>query len=169
MFHATQRTSATLELLAHDPFQSPPRATARQLALEKHAVARLGGRAQEIINEQAVNKSDAVVAFFDSRLGTATGVDVSGTAEEINKAADAGKPIHVYSSQEDLPRDVETDQLEALKAFQNGLHDRVCSATTPAPQTWPTKSLAGSSWPRRMRAKNPRCGRPRPPGFDRLM
>jgi hypothetical protein len=26
---------------------------------EKHAVARLGGRAQEIINEQAVNQSDA--------------------------------------------------------------------------------------------------------------
>lgn len=91
---------------------------------EKHAVARLGGRPQEIINEQAVNQSDAVVAFFDSRLGTKTGVDVSGTAEEINKAADAGKPVHVYFSQEDLPRDVDTQQIEALKAFQSGLRDR---------------------------------------------
>ena len=91
---------------------------------EKHAVARLGGRAQEIINEQAVNQSDAVVAFVDSRLGTATGVDVSGTAEEIKRAADAGKPVHVYFSQEDLPRDVDADQLEALKAFQSGLRDR---------------------------------------------
>jgi hypothetical protein len=91
---------------------------------EKHAVARLGGRPQEIINEQAVNQSDVVVAFFDSRLGTNTGVDVSGTAEEINKAADAGKPVHVYFSQEDLPRDVDTQQIEALKAFQDGLRDR---------------------------------------------
>lgn len=91
---------------------------------EKHAVARLGGRPQDIINEQAVNHSDAVVAFFDSRLGTDTGVDVSGTAEEISKAADAGKPVHVYFSQEDLPRDVDTDQLEALKAFQDDLRDR---------------------------------------------
>lgn len=91
---------------------------------EKHAVARLGGRPQEIINEQAVNQSDAVVAFFDSRLGTNTGVDVSGTAEEINKAADAGKAVHVYFSQEDLPREVDTQQLEALKAFQAGLRDR---------------------------------------------
>jgi hypothetical protein len=91
---------------------------------DKHAVARLGGRPQEIINEQAVNQSDVVVAFFDSRLGTNTGVDVSGTAEEINKAADAGKPVHVYFSQEDLPRDVDTEQIEALKAFQDGLRDR---------------------------------------------
>ena len=91
---------------------------------ERHAVPRLGGRAQEIINEQAVSKSDAVVAFFDSRLGTTTGVDVSGTAEEINKAADAGKPVHVYFSREDLPRDVDPEQLQNLKDFQTGLEER---------------------------------------------
>lgn len=91
---------------------------------EKHAVPRLGGRAQEIINEQAVSKADAVVAFFDSKLGTNTGVDVSGTAEEINRAADAGKPVHVYFSREDLPRDVDPEQLQALKDFQKGLEKR---------------------------------------------
>lgn len=91
---------------------------------EKHAVPRIGGRAQEVINEQAVSKADAVVAFFDSKLGTNTGVDVSGTAEEINKAADAGKPVHVYFSREDLARDVDTEQLQALKEFQEGLKDR---------------------------------------------
>lgn len=91
---------------------------------EKHAVPRIGGRAQEVINEQAVSKADAVVAFFDSKLGTNTGVDVSGTAEEINKAADAGKPVHVYFSREDLARDVDTEQLQALKEFQEGLKER---------------------------------------------
>lgn len=91
---------------------------------EKHAVPRLGGRAQEIINEQAVGQADAVVAFFDSKLGTDTGVDVSGTAEEINKADDAGKPVHVYFSREDLSRDVDPEQLQALKDFQEGLEQR---------------------------------------------
>lgn len=91
---------------------------------EKHAVPRLGARAQEIINEQAVSKADAVIAFFDGKLGTNTGVDVSGTAEEINKAADAGKPVHVYFSREDLPRDVDPVQLQALKEFQKGLEER---------------------------------------------
>lgn len=91
---------------------------------EKHAVPRLGGRAQEIINEQAVSKADAVVAFFDSKLGSNTGVDVSGTAEEINGAADAGKPVHVFFSREDLSRDVDPQQLRALKDFQKGLEKR---------------------------------------------
>ena len=91
---------------------------------EKHAVPRLGGRPQKIINEQAVNQSDVVVAFFNNRLGTETGVDVSGTAEEINRAADAGKPVHVYFSEGDLPRNVDTGQLEALRAFQEGLEQR---------------------------------------------
>ena len=57
-------------------------------------------------------------------MGTNTGVDVSGTAEEINKAADAGKAVHVYFSQEDLPRDADTKQIDALRAFQEGLEDR---------------------------------------------
>lgn len=91
---------------------------------ERHSVPKLGGRAQAIINEQAVDRSDIVVAFFDSRLGTATGVDVSGTAEEITKAADAGKPVHVYFSDERLPRDVDGDQLAALRTFEEDLRRR---------------------------------------------
>lgn len=74
---------------------------------ERHAVAKVGDRPQAIINAQAVDKADVVVAFFDSRLGTATEVDVSGTAEEINRAADLGKSVHVYFSEEPLPRDVD--------------------------------------------------------------
>jgi hypothetical protein len=91
---------------------------------ERHAVARVGGRPQEIINAQAVDKADIVVAFFDSRLGTSTGVDVSGTAEEINRAVDLGKPVHVYFSDEPLPRDVDNEQLKALREFQAGLEQR---------------------------------------------
>lgn len=63
---------------------------------ERSSVPSLGGRAQSIINSQAVDRADIVIAFFDSRLGTSTGIDVSGTAEEIRRAHSNGKPVHVY-------------------------------------------------------------------------
>lgn len=91
---------------------------------ERHAVARIGDRPQALINAQAVDRSDVVVAFFDSRLGTSTGVDVSGTAEEINRAADLGKPVHVYFSEEPLPRDADLEQVAALNAFKAELETR---------------------------------------------
>ena len=91
---------------------------------ERHAVAKVGKRPQAIINAQAVDQADVVVAFFDSRLGTETGVDVSGTAEEINRAVDLGKSVHVYFSEEPLPRDVDDEQLKALRAFQAELERR---------------------------------------------
>jgi hypothetical protein len=91
---------------------------------ERHAVARVGQRPQAIINAQAVDQADIVVAFFDSRLGTETDVDVSGTAEEINRAVDQGKPVHVYFSNEPLPNDVYVQQLQALREFKGSLQDR---------------------------------------------
>lgn len=91
---------------------------------ERHAVARVGDRPQALLNSQAVDRADIVLAFFDSRLGTETGVDVSGTAEEINRAVDAGKPVHVYFSGEPLPRDVDPRQIQALRSFQAEMEGR---------------------------------------------
>lgn len=91
---------------------------------ERHAVARVGDRPQALLNSQAVDRADIVLAFFDSRLGTETGVDVSGTAEEINRAVDAGKPVHVYFSEEPLPRDVDPRQIQALRTFQAEMDSR---------------------------------------------
>lgn len=91
---------------------------------ERHVVPRMGDRPQALINSQVVDQADIVVAFFDSKLGSATGVDVSGTAEEINRGIDMGKPVHVYFSEEDLPRDVDEEQLAALRAFQKELQER---------------------------------------------
>lgn len=90
---------------------------------ERHAVARLGDRAQGLINAQAVDRADVVVAFFDSRLGTSTGVDVSGTAEEIRRAIEQDKPVHVYFSSEPIPRDADLSQLEALESFKSDLEE----------------------------------------------
>jgi hypothetical protein len=88
---------------------------------ERHAVAVLGDRPQALINAQAVDQADVVVAFFDSRLGTHTGVDVSGTAEEISRARELGKPVHVYFSTEALPRDIDPGQIAALNEFKSEL------------------------------------------------
>ncbi|RIS61417.1 hypothetical protein [Mycobacteroides abscessus] len=85
---------------------------------ETNAVPELGGSAQDIIDRQAVESCDVVIATFNSRLGTATDDAVSGTAHEIIKAHQAGKPVHVYFSTEPLPRDTRPDELQRLKDFQ---------------------------------------------------
>jgi len=89
---------------------------------EQHAVPRLGAGPQSVINQQALERADVVVAFFDARLGTETADAVSGTAEEILKSRDAGKPVHVYFSTEDVPRGrLDAEQINALQSFREGL------------------------------------------------
>lgn len=85
---------------------------------EQHSVPLLGGHPQSVINAQAVDRADVVVAFFDSRLGTETPEAVSGTAEEIRRAHTEGKPVHIYFSTEDIPRSADPDQLAKLARFK---------------------------------------------------
>lgn len=89
---------------------------------EQHSVPVLGGHPQSVINSQAVDRADVVVAFFDSRIGTETPEAVSGTAEEIKRAHAAGKPVHVYFSTEDIPRSsADADQLAKLAQFKKDM------------------------------------------------
>jgi hypothetical protein len=88
---------------------------------ERHAVPVLGQSAQSVINSQAVDQADIVVALFDSRLGEATQVALSGTVEEIERAHAAGKPVHVYFSTAPLPRDVDVEQFARLQDFRADL------------------------------------------------
>ena len=81
--------------------------SAQVILLPRHwksdAVPRLGaGGGQGVINEQLVDDADIVIALFDSRLGQATADAVSGTAEEIQRAVDAGKHVHVWFSNEPI-------------------------------------------------------------------
>ena len=87
---------------------------------ESH-VPMLGTSPQDLINKDLVDRCDIVVAIFDTRLGTPTGVALSGTAEEIERANRARKPVHVYFSRDALPRDVDTQQLDGLRRFEDGL------------------------------------------------
>lgn len=88
---------------------------------ETSAVPRLGARPQGVINQQLVDAADIVIALFDSRLGMETGEAVSGTAEEIERAHEARKPVHVWFSDEPIPRDADLDQVAALRNFKEKL------------------------------------------------
>lgn len=92
---------------------------------EHHAIPVLGQGAQSVINGQALDRADIVIAFFDARLGSATPDAVSGTAEEIERAHAAGKPVHVYFSTEPVSRhNIDADQLLHLQEFRKELASR---------------------------------------------
>ena len=84
----------------------------------------LGGHPQSLINSQGVDESDIVFALFGSRLGSPTPDAVSGTVEEIERAVESGKPVHLYFSTAALPNDVDTRQLDGLREFRAEISQR---------------------------------------------
>lgn len=79
---------------------------------------------QSVINSQLVDDADIVIALFDSRLGQATDSAVSGTAEEIERAAASGKPVHVWFSDEPVNRNADLEELGRLQKFRTELEDK---------------------------------------------
>ncbi|MGO8964757.1 hypothetical protein [Mycobacterium sp.] len=55
-----------------------------------------GDYAQDVLNDQLVNDSDAGLAVFTDRLGTPTEEHESGTAEEIHRLRQQGKDVAVF-------------------------------------------------------------------------
>lgn len=91
---------------------------------ETSSVPLLGSHPQSLINTQGVDDSDIVFALFGSRLGSPTPDAVSGTVEEIERAIGQGKLVHLYFSTAPLPNDVDTKQLEGLRAFKAEISQR---------------------------------------------
>ena len=86
---------------------------------ESHSAPFLGNRPQAIINEQLVNECDLLVGVFWTRIGTHTGVSVSGTAEEIEQFVAQNKPVMLYFSQSPIdPEKIEIDQFTVLRSFK---------------------------------------------------
>lgn len=86
---------------------------------ESHSAPLLGNRPQAIINEQIVNDCDLLVGVFWTRIGTHTGVSVSGTAEEIERFVSLNKPVMLYFSQSPVdPEKIEIDQFTVLRSFK---------------------------------------------------
>lgn len=61
----------------------------------EHAASEFGEPPQDILNRQLVDVVDLGIAIFWNRLGTKTSHAESGTAEEISRLHDAGKPVSV--------------------------------------------------------------------------
>lgn len=76
--------------------------------------------AQTHIDDILVEKSDALVAIFGSRLGSPTENYVSGTVEEIEEHRKAGKPVMVFFS-ENLDFNQNIDQLKGLQEYRSQL------------------------------------------------
>ena len=80
--------------------------------------------AQSVIDSQLVDSADIVIAVFDSRLGQATEGAVSGTAHEIERTTEAGKPVHVYFSDEPISRSADPAELARLKSFRKEMESK---------------------------------------------
>lgn len=86
---------------------------------ETHSSPSMGERPQAIINKQILENCDLLVAAFWTRIGSPTGVAVSGTVEEIQEHLDAGKPAMIYFSSAPVhPDSVSGEQYAALKEFK---------------------------------------------------
>ncbi len=85
---------------------------------ESHTFPASGARPQAIVNEQIGGSGDGLIGIFGMKLGTPTGVALSGTIEEIEIFRNAGKQVSLYFSTAAVPRDADRAQLEALEAYQ---------------------------------------------------
>ncbi|MGO9350785.1 MAG: hypothetical protein ACLP3C_08115 [Mycobacterium sp.] len=79
---------------------------------------------QAVIDSQIVDDADIVIAVFDSRLGKQTQGAVSGTAYEIERTADSGKPVHVYFSDEPISRSADPAELARLNEFRTEMEEK---------------------------------------------
>jgi hypothetical protein len=88
---------------------------------ETHAHPASGDYPQGIINKQIVDDCDILIGAFWSRLGTATPVAASGTAEEIERLRSKGKNVLLYFSTAPLPQSHDPEQWRMLKDYQRTL------------------------------------------------
>lgn len=77
--------------------------------------------AQGVINSQLVDKCDALVAIFGSKLGTPTKNHPSGTAEEIAEVRKAGKEVMVFFSKQVDTEVAGIDQISKLDEYKKSI------------------------------------------------
>lgn len=92
---------------------------------ETHSSPEMGGQAQEIINNQVLDRCDLLVGVFWTRIGTPTTEYASGTVEEIEEHIKSDKPAMLYFSSQPVALDtVEPEQYAQLKAFKESCQSR---------------------------------------------
>lgn len=87
---------------------------------ETHSRPANGERPQASLNSQFVDDCDILVGMFWARFGSDTGVAPSGTVEEIDRLAAAGKPVMIYFSDRPVsPSAINVEQFAKLSNFKN--------------------------------------------------
>jgi hypothetical protein len=87
----------------------------------EHAAAEFGEPPQDILNRQLVDVVDLGIAIFWSRLGTPTANAESGTAEEIARLAEAGRPVSVLRCNRPVPPRGDHAERARLDEYLTGL------------------------------------------------
>jgi hypothetical protein len=86
-----------------------------------HAAAEFGEPPQDILNRQLVDVVDLGIAIFWSRLGTPTAAAESGTAEEISRLAEAGRPVSILRCTKPVPPTGDHGERARLDDYLKGL------------------------------------------------
>ncbi|MFC1766644.1 hypothetical protein ACFL6U_31775 [Planctomycetota bacterium] len=93
------------------------------LRWETHTAPDFGTRPQEVINRAIVDNCDLLLGIFWTRIGTPTGEADSGTIEEIQRVASAGKPVMLYFSKAGIdPGGLDLAQVAKLKDFKENTY-----------------------------------------------
>lgn len=93
------------------------------LKWETHSSPTYDVRPQEAINSQLVDSADLVIGLFWAKIGSETGVEISGTIEEIKRAANNGKDVMIYFSKRGIdPSEINLDQLSELNKFKQEVY-----------------------------------------------
>lgn len=92
---------------------------------ESHSAPSMADRPQGIINELVVKSCDMLIGAFWTRLGSPTGVEDSGTVEEIKWFLKQGKPVMLYYSDAPVqPSRIDKGQLEKLEEFKKSIRNK---------------------------------------------
>lgn len=92
---------------------------------ESHSAPAMGNRPQGIINDQVVKGCDILIGAFWTRLGSPTGVEDSGTVEEIKLFLKQEKPVMLYYSKKPVDMDAaDLVQVQKLKDFKKSIRDK---------------------------------------------
>lgn len=92
---------------------------------ESHSAPAMGDRPQGLINSQLVRDCDMLIGAFWTRLGSPTGVEDSGTVEEIKLFLRQQKPVMLYYSKKPVDMDeADLDQVQKLKEFKKSIRDK---------------------------------------------
>lgn len=92
---------------------------------ETHSTPAMGDRPQGLINNQVVRGCDMLIGAFWTRIGSHTGLEESGTVEEIKWFLNNKKPVMLYFSKSPIDPDaVDFDQIKKLKDFKASIRDK---------------------------------------------